>query len=188
MFQNKLIKQRKFSKKCIFIFSAIFILFFVIPCIILSTSSNIIVKFFVYTIIYTSMTVIAGLFVIVNLLSTRIEYSGVYDFRERFKFSWNTLFVVFCLFIVIFSADTSINYCKDIPNVIHENYSYYTGTLLFAKPTYTKAISTDLYFSDRHFKVNGIVDCNLTTLKTKYYITYLSNSGYVISVKKEMLL
>lgn len=93
--------------------------------------------------------------------------------------SFGVVFIVIALCLGIFS----INYYKDFSTILSSNYSVYTGTLVSGHYYSGKNSHTTLTFNDRTFKLSKQLTSAYTSAGTKYYITYLPNTNYLIDAQ-----
>jgi hypothetical protein len=161
--------------------SIVFLILFIVgalfPVIILSTSSDPKSKFFAYTICYSFWGIVIflmGLLFVFLKIDKNDEFVRVAKIRIL-----GVMFLVISILFII----PAYSYCKDIPVIIRSDYSYFEGNLTNFHFTVGRVNSTTLIFNDKIFKINYKVSPQFTVIGKKYYIKFLPNSKFVMSLK-----
>ncbi len=144
-----------------------------IPALILSNPHSIKADFFAYTMIYSFF--VAFLFIL-GLLSILVKT------EKKVKLSSKIFGVVFFVCSILLCIPVS-NYYKDIPKIINSNYSFYKGNLTDVQIKKGRGvILTTITIKNEKFKIHGTLSPVFTTIGKEYYVTFLPNTKFVISL------
>jgi len=145
-----------------------------IPALILSTPHNIKIIFFAYTMLYSFFV---ALLFILGLLSIFVKT------EKKVRLSSKILGVVFFGGSILLSIPVS-NYYKDIPKIINSNYSFYKGDLTDVQIKRGRGLTlTTITINNEKFELHSILSPNFTIIGKEYYVTFLPNTKFVISLE-----
>ncbi len=176
---NRFIYQKRNGTFKRILFSMVFIIILVVPVIILSTSRGPKIKFFAYIVCYSFWAIITSLIGLLCIFM-KIDKDEGFVRMVRVKITG----IGFLVFSILFIMPT-YSYCRDIPVIISSEYSYFEGNLTNFHFTGGRSTSTILVFKDKTFKINYKVSPQFTVIGRKYYIEFLPNSKFVMSLKAE---
>ena len=105
--------------------------------------------------------------------------------EKEIKLSSKILGLVFFVGSILLSIPVS-NYYKDIPKIINSNYSFYKGNLTDVQIKRGRGvILTTITIKNEKFKIHGILSPSFTIIGKEYYVTFLPNTKFVISLETQ---
>lgn len=140
------------------------------------------VKFYMETIGVTLLLILIS-FWLVDFIIKRI-------FDEKHQIGIYKLLCIVIVSVIILYLTGTIARCKDIPYILEGKNSYIKGELSNFRITEWKTTNATFIVNDIEFSINyndfrEVLDLNSVVVdKSEYSITYLPNSKFVMSIKK----